>query len=90
MGIKSYFEKDVVTTLLFAALGVVVGYASFLISTNAGALVLMLLVAVMTVVVLKKAAKMSEDFRWWLGNGLAVYVLLWLITWAIFYNIGLR
>ena len=28
----------------------------------------------------------KKGIKWWLGNGGIVYILLWLVTWILFYN----
>jgi len=37
-------------------------------------------------VAMRAAFKIKEGAKWWLGNGVIVYIFLWLIVWTIFYN----
>jgi len=36
---------------------------------------------------LKKALKLDKDNKWWLGNGVWPYVMLWLFVWALVFYI---
>ncbi len=86
----AYFDKELKSTLIFAILGIIVGYISFLMNNNLYAFVSMIILAVVGVLVMKKALNVTEGRKWWIGNGLVVYVFLWLITWIVFYNLALR
>lgn len=90
MSLKSYFTGEIRLTLLFAALGVVVGYISFLMNNSLLSLLLMLIAAFGAKETIKRKRGIKESFKWWLGNGLIVYIFLWFITWVIFYNVVLR
>lgn len=90
MGIKSYFTGEIKLTLLFAVLGIVVGYVSFLLNNNLLSLAAMIVIAFVAREAIKRKRGIKEGFKWWLGNGLVVYVFLWLVTWIIFYNLALR
>ena len=90
MNVKSYFDKELVTTLVFAVLGIAVGYASFAINNSIQAFFVMLLVAVAFYLALGKFAKIKQDRRWWLGNAAIIYVLVWIVSWTIYYNVWLR
>lgn len=30
----------------------------------------------------------GKDMKWWLGNGGIVYILFWIVTWVLFFNLG--
>jgi hypothetical protein len=90
MSLRTYFDRDFRTTLVFTVLGIIVGYVSFLLNSTAQAFLLMIVVAIVFTLILKKAMKIAEGAKWWLGNGVIVYILLWLIAWTLFFNIGLR
>jgi len=35
----------------------------------------------------QKMVKEKKDSKWWLGNGMIVYILLWFVSWTVFYNV---
>ncbi len=84
-----YFDMEMKTTVIFTILGIVAGYASFLINNSAQSFFLMVLLAVIFVLVLKKLLKVTEGYKWWFSNGLTIYILLWFITWIVLYNVAL-
>jgi hypothetical protein len=88
MSVRSYFDKELVTTVVFAIIGVAYGYFSFTLNNSPGALVLGVLIAAVVIFLFRQVAKVKEELRWWLGNGLLVYIILWLVVWTIFYNIS--
>ncbi|MCX6815468.1 MAG: hypothetical protein NT120_01270 [Candidatus Aenigmarchaeota archaeon] len=90
MSVKSYFDKELVATLVFAVIGILLGYFSFLLNNPPGSLVLMILIAAVVIFLFRQVVKIKEGFKWWLGNGLIAYIILWLVVWTIFYNVGLR
>jgi hypothetical protein len=84
---KKYFDADLKTTLLFSVLGVIIGYVSFLARNNAASFVMMIIVAVVARFVIQKRSKEKKDAKWWLGNGIIIYIFIWFVSWTIFYNI---
>jgi hypothetical protein len=90
INLKTYFDRELRSSIIFAIIGIVIGYASFMINNSAIAFVLMVVVAVVAKSVLQGIMKIKEDFKWWFGNGMVVYIILWLVSWTIFYNVLLR
>jgi multisubunit Na+/H+ antiporter MnhG subunit len=90
MSLKSYFDRELTTAIIFAIIGIIVGYASFVINNSTLSFVLMIIVGAVFYFLVKIAAKIKQDKRWWIGNAFIVYIFLWLITWIVYYNIGLR
>ena len=86
MGLKSYFDKDLRTVVVYTIVSILMGYVSFYINHTAYATIAAFVVLIIVTFVMKVAFKISEDIKWWLGNGVIVYILLWLIVWTIFYN----
>ncbi len=29
----------------------------------------------------------KKDFKWWFGNGIFIYLFVWLISWILFFNL---
>ena len=90
MSLKTYFDAGLKTTTAFAIVGILVGYLSFLINNAPLAFVFMVIVGVVFVLILKKIMKIAEEWKWWFGNGLIVYIFLWLVVWTVFYNLAIR
>ena len=90
MSLKTYFDTGFRTTLIFAVLGAVVGYVSFLQNSTPVSFLVMIIVAAISVLLLKRIMKVTEDWKWWFGNGLILYIFLWLIVWTIFYNVAIN
>lgn len=87
MNWKKYFDVDLKTTLEFAAIGIVVGYVSFLLKNNMASLAVMLAIMGAGWLLMRKMVKEKKDAKWWLGNGLVIYAFSWFVSWTIFYNV---
>jgi len=90
MNLRSYFDKELTSTLILAIAGIIVGYVSFLINNTTTSFVLMIVIGIVVVFALKKSMKIQGEIKKWFGSGLIAYVILWLVVWTIFYNVGLR
>jgi multisubunit Na+/H+ antiporter MnhB subunit len=90
MELKSYFDQELRTAIIFAVIGIITGYASFLLNSPGLSFGLMVIVGVVLYFIFKKIAKIQQDRKWWVSNAFIIYVLLWLITWTVYYNVGLR
>lgn len=92
-------NEEIKSTLIFTAVSAIAGYASFLltpvlnptkpveISTTSLLIVLAAMIAVFfgtNMIVQKLVGK--KDMKWIMGNGGAIYLFLWFVTWIIFYN----
>ncbi len=89
MTLRSYFDQDLSVAIVFAVLGVIAGYASFTLNNSTMAFVLMIVVALVFYFIVKKAAHVKQDRRWWIGNAFIVYIFLWFVSWIVYYNLGL-
>ncbi len=79
-------KKENKSFLAFAAAGIPVGAVSFLIGDRLLSLLLMALVAFALLKVLEKKLG-KEKATWWIGNGMWIYMLVWAISWTMFYNL---
>lgn len=86
MNIKSYFDVELRTVTVYAIAAVLMGYISFYINHTTYATLAMLVVLIILTFAMKAVLKIKEGVKWWLGNGVIVYLFLWLIVWTIFYN----
>lgn len=79
-------KKENKSFSVYMAAGVAVGVISFLLKSQALALLLMVAVAAVLVKALDRLMG-KEKFKWWLSNGLWIYFMTWIITWIVFYNL---
>ena len=86
MNLKEYFDPELKATIAFSVIGIIVGYASYLIRNSLMALVLAIVVMIGSYFVLN--TKIKKDTKWWLGNGAVVYIFLWILVWSIFYTMN--
>lgn len=86
MGLKSYFDMELRTTVVYTIAAIIMGYASLAINHTAFATLAALAVLAVITLIMRRAFKIKEGAKWWLGNGVIVYLFLWMIVWTIFYN----
>ncbi len=88
-------NEEVKSVLLFTATSIVAGYISFLLTPAKPAFIpaVSLMVALVTMAAIfaatsKIAQKLAgrKDMQWIMGNGGAIYLFLWFVSWIIFYN----
>ena len=87
MNVKSYFEVELRTTVVYAVVAAIMGYVSFVMNNTAYATLGALFVLMFATYLMKSFWKIKEDARWWLGNGAIMYLILWMVVWTIFHNI---
>ena len=81
-----YFDAELKTLLPFVVLGIIIGAASFYINSTITAALLMLVAAIVGKITIAKITKITEGWKWWLGNGIIVYLFVWLVVWTILTN----
>ncbi len=86
MGLKEYFDKGMTSTLIYAAIGIAAGYASFLINNPRMALAAAAIILAMSTAALKIVFK--TNYKWLASNGAMIFIFVWFIVWTIFYNLG--
>lgn len=80
------------TMVVYIIVGIIVGYLSELgrslyqAAGNYVAISLVLIFLVITAEVSKKLFKINKEFKWFLSNGGWIYLLVWFISWVIFFN----
>jgi len=73
--------------LAFTILGIIIGYASYLLKNNYLSLLVAIVFFFVGAEILKRIFKINEKLKWFLSNGGWTYVLIWLVVWIIFYNL---
>ncbi|MEM4219166.1 MAG: hypothetical protein QXO35_03975 [Candidatus Micrarchaeia archaeon] len=73
--------------IIHAALGLIMGYISLLLSGYIGNL-FTCIVSLALLIPLRFLSKMIKvESKSWIGNGAIIYVFVWFITWTYFYNV---
>ena len=82
---ESHIRASVLTYL---AVGIAMGYLSILLFPIVGNMITILAGLVLAWVAGKgiQGALGKKDFKWLLGNGMIIYLFIWLISWIFFYN----
>ena len=89
MNLKEYFNPELRSTILHALVGAIIGYISFLINEPLINLGIAIIVIAVLYFLTKTVWKIQEKFKWWIGNGIIVFLLIWFAVWIIFYNLNL-
>ncbi|MBI4176045.1 MAG: hypothetical protein HY518_02495 [Candidatus Aenigmarchaeota archaeon] len=72
---------------LHTAVAIIAGYIPTMLGTDL-AMAAGIVLLIVTGMVAKKMANRKET-KWWLSNGLALYLLVWFVAGIYFYNTGL-
>jgi len=67
--------------------GIVAGYVSLFFSRFWYALAPTIIILVVVGFVSQKTVGKGKDRKWWLGNGVAMYIMMWLLSWIVFFNL---
>lgn len=89
MGLKEYFDLELITAIVSAAVAACIGYVSFLINEPLYSLGLAILSLVVFAFFFKTIMKIQKERKWWISNCVVIFLFAWLIVWTIFYNIRL-
>ncbi|MBI5347673.1 MAG: hypothetical protein HZB66_03610 [Candidatus Aenigmarchaeota archaeon] len=76
-------------TIANFSLGAVMGYVSYVLNQPLLSAATSLAAMVLLNLLLKKAWKITEEKKWWLGNAVLVFIFSWFVVWTIFYNVSL-
>ncbi len=93
---KSRLNEEIKSMLLFTATSLIAGYLSFLLTPARPAFIpvlsllsvfaIMMAIFAGTRAIVRKIAGKKET-QWIMGNGGAIYLFLWFVSWIIFYNV---
>lgn len=75
------------TTIAFTILGIIIGYASYVLKNNYLSLVIAAVFLFAGAELFKRIFKINEKFKWFWSNGGWVYIFIWFIVWILFYNL---
>lgn len=71
---------------IHAAAAIIFGYVSFRMGNNLLSGFLGIIVLIITGFAVERIVK-KKGIKWWLANGLFVYLFLWLVSWVYFFNL---
>ena len=78
-------------SVVFAFVGVIMGYVSFLITNSLETNLLQPFIAILAMVftseIMKYTLKIKKDFKWFLSSGGWLYYFVWFVTWVVFFNL---
>jgi hypothetical protein len=66
--------------------GIAAGYVSNILANNLYALGAMIVILLVTGYATEFALK-KKGIKWWLSNGAALYILVWLVSWVFLFNV---
>ncbi len=89
MGLKEYFDVELRTVIINVAAGAAAGYASFLVNQPLTAFFIALISVALLSLVLGKIFGIKKGAKWWISNGVIIFILTWFIVWTVFYDIRL-
>lgn len=89
MKLKEYFDVELRTAVINMIAGAVLGYVSFLIDRPLTAAFLAIVAAALLSLLLNNIAKTKKGTKWWISNGVLIFLLTWFIVWTVFYDIRL-
>ncbi len=71
---------------LHVVAGVTAGYLSDYLSNNWLSLTCGVLMLIATGYIAEMVTK-KKDMKWWVSNGLILYLLVWFVTWVFLFNL---
>jgi preprotein translocase subunit SecY len=77
------------SVLIYTVAAIAVGYASLQVAPLAGNMLTILIGLVLAWVVGKLVQVFlgKKDTKWLLGNGIFIYLFVWLVSWIFFFNL---
>ena len=89
MKFKEYFDVEMRTAVINVVAGAIVGYMSFVINQPLTALFIAVIAVVLLSLILGKAFGVKKGTKWWISNGVIIFLLTWFVVWIVFYDMRL-
>ena len=89
MKFKEYFDVELRTAVINVIAGAVVGYISFVVNQPLTAFFIAIIFVALLSLILGKAFGVKKGAKWWVSNGVIIFLLTWFVVWTIFYDIRL-
>ena len=74
-----------INTTIFTIIGIIVGYASFLIDNRLISLAVAIIILLIAIKAVEKVFKITEK-KWW-SSPVVLYIFTWIVVWTIFLNL---
>ena len=87
MDIKEYFDLELRSSLICAFVGAITGYLSFTVNQVGLNLIMMVVILGITAFVIKNIWKIEKERKWWISNGIIIFIFTWFVVWTLFYNL---
>ena len=75
---------------IHTVLGIVIGWLSIQLSAMLGNW-LTVFIGIVVVILVGYVLEMfmgKKGMKWWLSNGIIIYLFIWLVSWAFFFNLA--
>ena len=70
---------------IHTAAGIAAGFVSYILANSLYAFGAMIAILIITGYATQFALK-KKGIKWWLSNGAALYILVWLVSWIFLFN----
>ncbi|MBI2972036.1 MAG: hypothetical protein HYY37_06455 [Candidatus Aenigmarchaeota archaeon] len=87
MDLKAYFDEELRATLVHACAAAIAGFVSFSIGRPEAGFAVGLALLGATTLLAQRVMGIRKDIKWFLGNGIIVYMLVWIIVWTVFHTL---
>jgi len=80
-----------VSVAIHAAAAIIMGWVSVVLTAMSRTLVAGIIGIIVMVAVgfITQKAVRKTDRKWWLSNGVLIFLLVWLVSWTVFHNLGI-
>ena len=89
MKLKEYFDVELRTAVINVVAGAATGYVSFVIDRPLMAAFMAVVAVALLSLLLSNIAKEKKSKKWWISNGVLIFLLTWFVVWTVFYDIRL-
>ena len=89
MNFREYFDVELRTAVINIIAGAAAGYASFVIDQALLAIFIAIVSVALLSLILGKLFGVKKGAKWWISNGVIIFLFTWFIVWTIFYDIRL-
>ena len=84
--VMSDLKSQRIAVVVHTIFGIIAGYLSLYFSRFWFALGAVVALLIILGFITQKTFGKGKDRKWWLGNGVGIYILVWLATWILLFN----
>ena len=89
MKFREYFDVELRTAVINIVAGGLMGYVSFVIDRPLMAAFMAVVAVALLSLLLNNITKEKKSKKWWISNGVLIFLLTWFVVWTVFYDIRL-